>query len=92
MLLWKVQELLAQRGIPVTRVDSHLAINVEQAQITIEPRPPYCDRGNFIVKVFPRGDYALSLDEYDAFPRYYFGPLACADEIQAWMNARRLLP
>jgi len=95
MLLWKVKELLEERGVPVVEVGDitrYLEIKVEQAWITIEPRPLYCDRGNFIVKVTPYGDLALSLDEQDGFPRYYFGPLACADEIHAWMSCRRILP
>ena len=95
MLLWKVEELLRERGISVERKresQDYLEIRVEQAWITIETRPIYCDRGNFIVKVTPYGDLALSLDEQDGFPRYYFGPLACADEIHAWMSCRRILP
>lgn len=96
MLLWQVEELLRQRHVPVevAGVDGYtrwLKIDVPQAEITVESRPVYCDRGNFIVKVFPRGDLALSLDEHDGFPRYYFGPLACADEIFAWMQCRHLL-
>jgi hypothetical protein len=103
VLIWKLEEELRARGIPVLRgqggtivrdVDrlggSYLDIDVPQALISIESRP-LCDRGNFIVKVFPRGDLALSLDEFDAFPRYYFGVQACADEVAAWMRARHLL-
>jgi hypothetical protein len=89
--MWKLKELLIEREISVDEVDHFYVINVPQAQITIEARPVYCDRGNFLVKVFPRGDLALALDEQDGFPRYYFGPLACADEIHAWMVARKLL-
>jgi hypothetical protein len=92
MLIWKLADELAARGVPVTREDHWLRIDVEQAQITVEPRPYNFDRGNFIVKVFPRGDLALSLDSQDGFPRYYFGVQACADEIRAWMRVRRLLP
>ena len=92
MLLWKVEELLREYGLPVTSQRTYLEIRVEQAYVTIEPRPHYCDRGNFIVKVTPHGDLALSLDWADGFPRYYFGPKACADEIYAWMSVRRILP
>jgi hypothetical protein len=95
MLIWKLAEELAARGVPVTHehtAGQWLRIDVAQAQITIEPRPHYCDRGNFIVKVFPRGDLALSLDEQDGFPRYYFGVQACADEVREWIRVRCLLP
>jgi hypothetical protein len=94
MLIWKLEEEIRRRGLPVERErdgGEWLTVRVPQALITVEPRPYYCDRGNFIVKVFPRGDLALSLDEYDAFPRYYFGVQACADELLAWMQARHLI-
>lgn len=94
MLLWKVEELLRDRGVPVVRKPSavgYLEVRVPQATVTIESRPHYCDRGNFIVKVFPHGDLALSLDSQDGFPRYYFGVQACADEVTAWMQARSIL-
>ena len=94
MLLWKVEELLGERGLPATSQEGGrwLEIKVPQASITIEPRPIYCDRGNFLVKVTPEGDLALSLDEQDGFPRFYFGVLACADEIAAWMRVRGIFP
>jgi hypothetical protein len=93
MLLWKVKELLETKGLTVESPDERwLKIDVAQAQITIEPRPHYCDRGNFIVKVFPHGDLALSLDSQDGFPRYYFGVQACADEVHEWMRVRKILP
>lgn len=96
MLLWKVEELLRDRGLPVTHEEpaaaGWLKVEVDQALVTIEARPYYCDRGNFIVKVFPRGDLALSLDSQDGFPRYYFGVLACADELCAWMKVRGIMP
>lgn len=94
MLMWMVEEELRKRGVPVERKESavgYLEVKVPQALITIESRPHYCDRGNFIVKVTPYGDLALSLDGQDGFPRYYFGVLACADEVHAWMQTRRLL-
>jgi hypothetical protein len=93
MALLKVKRLLEDRGLAVEFPEERwLQINVEQALITIEPRPGYCDRGNFIVKVLPRGDLALSLDSQDGFPRYYFGVQACADEVVEWMRVRQILP
>jgi hypothetical protein len=93
MLLYKLREQLQAKGLTVEFPEERwFVIDVEQAQITIEGRPHYCDRGNFIVKVFPRGDLALSLDDQDGFPRYYFGVQACADEVHEWMRVRRILP
>jgi hypothetical protein len=93
MLLWKVRELLEAKGLTVDlREDRWLEISVDQALITIEPRPIYCDRGNFLVHVDPRGALALALDSQDGFPRYYFGVQACADEVHEWMWVRGILP
>lgn len=87
---------LERLGVPVDRrvdVGGWLAVELEQAEVCIEPRPSYCDRGRFIVKVFPRSgsDLELSLDSQDAFPRYYFGVVACASEVKAWIEVRGLL-
>jgi len=87
-MLWKVEELLRARGIPVEVMGG--GGYTRWLKITVELRPIYCDRGNFLVKV--HGDLAIALDADDGFPRYYFGPLACADEILAWMRVRKLLP
>jgi hypothetical protein len=93
MLLWKLREQPQAKGLTVEFPEERwLEINAGQALITIEPRPIYCDRGNFLVHVDPRGDLALSLDGADGFPRYYFGVQACADEVHEWMRVRRILP
>lgn len=56
--------------------------------VTLEPRPAYCDRGNWIAKVFPTGELALSMDDADAFPRYYFDETRAKLEIEAWLKKR----
>jgi hypothetical protein len=56
--------------------------------ITIEPRPLYCDRGHWIAKLHPRGDFASDIDGSDGWPRYYFGWEAMTSEIAAWLDAR----
>lgn len=94
MLIWKVEAELIARGVPVVSErngDTWLKIETPHAEITIESRPHYCDRGNFLVKVFPHGDNSLPLDEFDCFPRFYFGVQACADEVREWMRVRGLL-
>lgn len=63
--------------------------------ITLEPRPHYCDRGNFIAKIFPRSDVtpaevmALNLDEQDGWPRYFFDEARAKAEIEAWLVKRK---
>lgn len=59
--------------------------------VNIEPRPNYCDRGRFIVKVFTDAGTPALVDSADCFPRYYFGEDAMMSEIKAWMNARSQL-
>jgi hypothetical protein len=63
-------------------------INGKECLITLEPRLPYCDRGNFIAKLFPRGNLARDIDEQDAWPRYYFDEERAKLEIEAWLKKR----
>lgn len=56
--------------------------------ITLEPRPAYCDRGNFIAKLFPRGTFSLEIDHQDGWPRYYFDEKRAKLEIEAWLEKR----
>lgn len=57
-------------------------------EITIEARPSYCDRGNFIAKLHPRGRLALEIDHQDGWPRYYFSWNSLVSEIEAWLAKR----
>ncbi len=57
--------------------------------ITIEPRPSYCDRGNFIAKIDARGELALDFDHQDGWPRYYFDLERAKAECEAWVRKRR---
>lgn len=63
--------------------------------IYLENRPHYCDRGNFIAKIFTREDapaadiMELSLDEADGWPRYYFDENRAKAECEAWLIKRK---
>jgi hypothetical protein len=95
MLIDVLIEDFKARGVPVKRMRMDWAhdwasIRTSGVEITIEQRPRHCDRGNFIVKLFPES----KLDDFDAqdgFPRYYFGIDACVSEICEWMRVRGLL-
>jgi hypothetical protein len=63
-------------------------INGKECLITLEPRLRYCDRGNFIAKLFPRGRLALEIDEADCWPRYYFDEERARLEVEAWLKKR----
>lgn len=67
------------------------SVNGRECEITIERRPHYCDRGNFIAKVHPRGMFATSFDGQDGWPRYYFDWDRMIAEIEAWLVKRRQL-
>jgi hypothetical protein len=60
--------------------------------ITLEKRPAYCDRGNFISKLHAKpdaGDHSLLfIDEQDGWPRYYFDEDRAKLEIEAWLVKR----
>ena len=64
------------------------SVEAEFCRVTIEPRPVYCDRGRFIAKVFPSGDFSLSFNEQDGWPRYYFDWDRMMAEIDAWLDCR----
>lgn len=63
-----------------------------QGSITLDSRPPYCDRGNFLAKCFPATStpLALSFDNQDGWPRYYFDRERAKLEIEAWLDKRNL--
>lgn len=57
---------------------------LDGASVTLEPRPPYCDRGHWIGKVFGVAD----IDGADAFPRYYMDEQRAKDELADWLRWR----
>lgn len=70
-------------------------IRGKACEITLEPRPHYCDRGNFVAKIFQNPNAAamewirLSLDEQDGWPRYFFDEARAKLEIEAWLTKRK---
>ena len=59
-----------------------------ECSITLEPRPTYCDRGNYIAKLHPVGRLAGDIDACDGWPRYYFDLDRAKLEVEAWMANR----
>lgn len=63
--------------------------------ITLEPRPVYCDRGNWVAKISTRHDVPqearleLGLDGQDGWPRYFMDESRAKAEIDAWLVKRR---
>jgi hypothetical protein len=58
--------------------------------ISVEPRPAYCDRGNYIAKLHPTPGSMLAreIDAHDGWPRYYFTWNCMVEEIAAWLKKR----
>jgi hypothetical protein len=63
-------------------------INGRECYITLEARPKYCDRGNWIAKIFAEGALAREMDHADMWPRYYFDLYVAMQEIRAWLQKR----
>jgi hypothetical protein len=68
--------------------DGWTQIQGKECVITLEPRPSWCDRGNWIAKLFPVGRLALDVDQADGWPRYYFDITRAKLEIEAWLTKR----
>lgn len=72
-----------------TTHQEYWSIYGKQCEIIIEQRPTYCDRGNWIAKIFPTLD--LSIDEQDMWPRYYMDFDRATLEIHDWLKKRNQL-
>lgn len=73
----------------VRETDRMESIRGKECYITLEPRPYYCDRGNWIAKLFPEGKFIWEIDEADMWPRYYFDETRAKLEIEAWLTKRK---
>lgn len=52
--------------------------------VTLQKRPPYCDRGHWMGKVFGIED----IDQHDSFPRYFMDETRAKDEMREWLHWR----
>ena len=69
---------------------TYWSIRGKECEITLEPRPAYCDRGNYLAKLFPQlgSSLARDLDHADGWPRYYHDFDRAKLEIEAWLKKR----
>lgn len=65
-------------------------IKLDKGLVSIESRPPYCDRGRFIVRVFSNCVETFYIDSADSFPRYYFVFENLLSELTHWLAARNV--
>lgn len=68
---------------------SHWSIKGKDCEITLEKRPHYCDRGNYLAKIFANNQFVLWLDQADGWPRYYFLLENAKVEILEWLKKRQ---
>lgn len=68
--------------------DHCICVQGKNCLIWLEPRPPYCDRGNWIAKIFTEGAFSREVDNQDGWPRYYFELMFAQREIEAWLVRR----
>jgi hypothetical protein len=68
--------------------DGYQTIQGRECHITLERRPRYCDRGNWLAKLFPSGEFAREIDEADRWPRYYMDETRAKLEVEAWLIKR----
>ncbi len=63
----------------------------EYGYLTIEARPPYCDRGRWVAKIFGNDWPSPWYDDASGgWPRYYFDLERAQAELQAWADFRLL--
>jgi hypothetical protein len=72
----------------VPNLPGYEQIEGRECVIILEPRPHYCDRGNWIAKIFPGGELARGMDTADCWPRYYFDKDRAKAEVEAWLRKR----
>jgi hypothetical protein len=60
----------------------------KRCNITLEPRPHYCDRGNWLAKLFPHGKLAMEIDGQDGWPRYFMDLDRAKLECEDWLKKR----
>lgn len=78
--------------------NEYLSIDGKNCRITIELRRSYCDRGNYLAKVFDISKQIiedleldmkpLHIDYQDGWPRYYFDLERAILEVEAWLRKR----
>lgn len=85
------EDLLARWEAVPTAGSFYLRVRGKDCEITMEPRPPHCDRGRWLAKLHPDdgSELARSLDAADGWPRYYFDRVRGQLEIESWLQKRR---
>lgn len=78
--------------IPYSINDGVLEINAKSVFIWIDKRPPYCDRGRYLLHVENMPGKLPLVDGADFFPRYYFKMSNLFDELNEWLKINNQKP
>jgi hypothetical protein len=78
--------------IPYSINNGVLEINAKSVFIWIDKRPPYCDRGRYLLHVENMPDKLPVVDGADLFPRYYFKMSNLFDELNEWLKINNKNP
>lgn len=73
-------------GVWIER-EGYQAIYGKSCKITLERRPPYCDRGRFLAKLHALGLHIDCVDGWNP-GRYYFDEAVAKSECEAWLHCR----
>lgn len=70
-------------------------IKVGGTLVVLDSRPRYCNRGNWLAKIFMLGKTAkgdhVHTDEQDRWPRYFFHLERAKAEVEDWLRVRQIL-
>jgi hypothetical protein len=68
--------------------DRYYCIKGRECEITIEPRPGNCDRGNWLADLFPHRNSSVKIGQAEGWPRYYFDLDRAKAACEAWLLKR----
>lgn len=87
---WRIRKIIPKKKEQPGWYDhgTYIEIKGTSCEITLEKRPPYCDRGNWIAKLHARHPLSMDIDEQDGWPRYFFDEQRAKLEIEAWLTKR----
>lgn len=70
--------------------DREIIVELPETRIIIEKRNFYCDRGRYGFWAESKNQEKVSIDFADGFPRYFFSLQRAFDEMNDWVEFRKL--
>ncbi len=85
-------DLNKQKELPTFYITSHyntVETKIGCIHIFITERPPYCDRGRWLLHVDSNNNSLFCIDDADRFPRYYFNSDCLIKELVSFYTFRK---